>query len=251
MVENFHGSRVKIRRAAKHLTELNRWRRDFHLLSVDQDAERKNWVTLFFDPEALPAEDAAVMIGDVLDNLRSALENLWNDVILECGGKVTKYSRFPIRDTAEELEGPLANFLKKQQIEIEVKNLLLGRIKPYKAGNHPLWALDDLNIRDKHQLLIPVLKKMYIRGVSFEDEKGKELMLDGSLIADRPRNFPLQGVDGKSLRIKNKGYLTTGIFLGEGLPFTGQPVIRVLDRITKEVLRTVKAFETLLFGETG
>ncbi len=188
------------------------------------------------------------MIGDVLHNLRSALDILWNDIIIECGGKVSKYSRFPIRDTADELKAPLINILKEQQIEIEVHDFLLNQIKPYKAGNYPIWALDDLNVRDKHQLLIPVLKIMHIRGVSFEDEDGKEWPLDKLLIADQSWTLPLREFFGKNLRVKNKGHATTGIFFNNGFPFAGKPVIPALDGIAKEVSSIVQAFKALLFG---
>ncbi len=208
-------------------------------------------LTLFFDPKAFPTEDAAVLIGDVLHNLRSALDILWNDVIVECGGAPTKWSRFPVRDTADELIAPLANLLKQKQIEIEVQRLLLDHIKPYEAGNYSIWALDDLNIRDKHQLLIPVLKIMHIRGVCFEDECGKEWPLERLLMADTLWTLPLPEFYRKDIRVKNKGHATTGVFFNHGLPYAGAPVVPTLDRITKEVLRTVEAFSTLLFGETG
>jgi hypothetical protein len=252
MAENFHGSKKKIQRAAKHLSDLNQWltKGDFYILTVNQDAERRNLLSLGFDPEEFPAEDAAVMIGDVLHNLRSALDILWNDIIVECGGTVTKWSRFPIRDTVDELKAPLSNLLKEKQIEIEVQNLLLNDIKPYEAGNYALWALDDLNTSDKHRLVIPVLKIMHIIGVSFQDENGKEWPLDKFLIADKPWTLPLKNFHGQTLTVKNKGQATSTIFFDSGFPFAGKQIIPSLDSITKEVSRTVKAFETLLFGES-
>jgi hypothetical protein len=253
MAENFHGSRKKIERAAKHISDLNKWITggDFYTLSVNQDTERRNWLTLFFDAEALPAEDAAVMIGDALHNLRSALDILWHDIIIECGGRVSKYSRFPIRDTADELKAPLNNLLKEKQIEGEVHNFLLNDVKPYQTGNYNIWALDDLNIRDKHQLLIPVLKIMHITEVSFEDECGKEWPLNSFLVADQSWTLQLKEFFGKNLHMKNKGGAASTIFFSSDSPFKGTRVIPALDGIAKEVSRTVQAFDTLLFGKTG
>ena len=207
-------------------------------------------LTLFFDPATSPTEDAAVIIGDALHNLRSALDVLWHDVITECGGKSLKYTRFPIRDTADELMAPLNNALKEKQIETEVQNLLLNDIRPYQAGNYNIWALDDLNIRDKHQLLIPVLKIMHITGVSFEDENGKEWPLQKLLIADEPWTLPLREFFGKKLTVKNKGHAASAVFFNSGFPFEGKKVTDALDGIAKEVSRTVQAFDTLLFGES-
>lgn len=252
MAENFHGSKRKIQRAAKHLFDLNQWltRADFYILSINQDAERRNCLTLFFDTETSSAEDAAVMIGDVLHNLRSALDILWNDIIVECGGTVTKWSGFPIRNTVDELKALLSNLVEKKQIEAIVQSLLLNDIKPYEAGNHPLWALHNLNIVDKHRLIIPVIKIMHIIGVSFEDENGKEWPLDTLLMADRPWTLPLKNFHGKTLTIKNKGQPASSIVFHHGVPFAGEQIVPSLDGIAKEVSRTVKAFETRLFGES-
>jgi hypothetical protein len=251
MAENFLGSKKKIQRAAKHMQDLNAWITvsDFYTLSINKDADRNVWLTLFYDLTALPTEDAAVMIGDALHNLRSALDILWNDTIVECGGRPTKWSRFPIRDTADELKAPLSNLLEQQQIETEVQNLLLHTVKPYKAGNYSIWALDDLNVRDKHQLLIPTLKIMNIWDVSFEDENGKEWPLNNILIADEPWTIRLKEFWGKNLKVKNKGQSASNIFFDIGFPFEGKPIIPALDGIAKEVLRTVEAFESFLFGE--
>jgi hypothetical protein len=189
------------------------------------------------------------MIGDALHNLRSALDILWHDIIEECGGTVTRFTRFPIRKTVDELKGPMSNFLKEKQIEAEVHDLLLAEIKPYQTGNYFIWALDDLNIRDKHQLLIPVLKIMHITDVSFEDEDGKEWPLDNILIADEPWTIQLKEFYRMNLTVKNKGHAASAIFFDIGFPFEGKPIIPALEGIAKETSRTVQAFETLLFGE--
>ena len=188
------------------------------------------------------------MIGDALHNLRSALDILWHDIIRECGGTPSRYTRFPIRETADELEPAFKDMLKKKQIEIVVKNFLMSDIKPYKAGNYSLWALEDLNVRDKHQLLIPLLKSMYITGICLKDENANEWHIEGVLYGDRPWSHLLPQCAGRNLEVKNKGHATSTILFDMGFPFEGEPVLPALDRIAKEVSRTVKAFEALLFG---
>jgi hypothetical protein len=129
-MRQFASSRKKIQRAAKHISDLNAWlgaiiTDDFYRINVEQDAKHMGWLSLDFDPLAFPTEDAAVLMGDALHNLRSALDILWHDVITECGGTTSKFTRFLIRDTRDELVAPLKNALKEQQIIPEVHDFLL------------------------------------------------------------------------------------------------------------------------------
>src|ERR1700691_3072653 len=160
-------SQRKIERAEKHIGDLDALLKltsgtRHHSLSVEQDVDGLNWLSLQFDSAALPADDAALILGDALHNLRSALDILWHEIIWECKGSPTHFSRFLIEDTEEELITRLNCALKDKRISKGVRDFVLDTIKPYQAGNYSLWALDDLNIRDKHQLIIPVLKWMWI-----------------------------------------------------------------------------------------
>ena len=124
-------SRRKIKRAEKHIYDLNLLRYEVsgtqtHTLTVEQDSDRINWLTLDFDASALPAPDAALVIGDILHNLRSALDILWHEVIKECGGGASKWKspRSRPRDTRDALIAPLKGALEKKQIT-RLRNLRL------------------------------------------------------------------------------------------------------------------------------
>src|ERR1700680_3024770 len=103
----FHGSRLKIERANEHILDLNgvllRFiRSDFYTVRVDRDARKgTSHLCIDFDPSPFPSEDAALVIGDALHNLRSALDLLYYEVVRECGA--SKWTRFPVRDTRDEL----------------------------------------------------------------------------------------------------------------------------------------------------
>jgi hypothetical protein len=109
-MDRWESSRLKIEWAEKHIMQLylmfrNFSETDFYTLSVKEDPGKLTH-SLDFDMNlaALNFEYAALIIGDALHNLRSALDHLYYQVVLACGGKPTKWTIFPIRDTREELE---------------------------------------------------------------------------------------------------------------------------------------------------
>jgi hypothetical protein len=128
----------------------------------------------------------------------------------------------------------------------EVRDFLVDTVKPYKAGNYALWALDDLNIQDKHQLIIPVLKLMLIDDFRLEDDSCELVDLKYSFIADEPWRIRLKETYGRNLIVKDKGHATPWIFFDLGFPFEGQSVIPALNGIAEEVTRTVETFEICL-----
>jgi hypothetical protein len=242
----------KIERAKKHIYDIDLLRLNVtgsqnYSLIIEQDSNRINWLTLDFDAAALPAPEAALIIGDALHNLRSALDILWHEVIQECSGTPTRYSRFLIEDSRDALEKRLIAAVKDKRISELISELMLDTVKPYPTGNYCLWALDDLNVRDKHKLIIPMLKWVWITGVRFEDDEGN--VLDAPiLIADRPwRERLSMDFYAKNLTVKDKGPSAPNVFFDQGFPFEGEPVVAALDRIREVVTSTVKSFETF-FG---
>ena len=249
---NFESSRKKIERANKHIADLNTlWsefaNRDFYSLRIEQDADLMNWLVLEFDPEEFPRVHAAIIIGDTLHNLRSALDILWHEVIAYCGGEPTKYTRFLIRDTREELIAPMNGALKEQQITRDVHDFIFDSVKPYKAGNYCLWAVDDLNVRDKHQLIIPVTQLSAIADVCFEDDQGASFPFDYWLLADESWRIRLKEFYGRKLTVKDKGH-ATGNILFDIPPFEGQAVIPSLNSLSIAVLGTLESFANLMPG---
>jgi hypothetical protein len=123
----------------------------------------------------------------------------------------------------------------------------LDTIKPYETGNYPIWALDDLNIRDKHQLLVPVLKLMRVEGINLEDDKNRPFFKDGGVVfLDEPCSIRLRDADDMNLTVKNKGHASATVLFDLGVPFECQAIIPSLNGIAEEVTRTIETFELLL-----
>ena len=247
---DFRESKEKVKRAVKHINDLDAMLSDFsdsdfYSLHIDKDVNTgTNHLRLEIDKFPFPVNAAALIIGDALHNLRSSLDLLYYATVINCGGTPSKWTRFPIRDTREELMGVLNSALKQKQITMDVHDFILDAIKPYEAGNYPLWAADDLNIRDKHQLLIPVLKAMWFNGIRLEDDK-QNMIFIGPYIMDEAGSLRLRELIDKNITVQDKGQAVTNIFFDIGTPFDGQPVGKTLNNIAEVITCTIKEFEII------
>ena len=246
----FHDSHKKIERAYIHIRDLDRMvaafgNSDFYSVSIDYDQwQRTNHLRFTIDTSGFKS-DVAVIMGDALHNLRSALDVLYYELVpTELS---TKWTRFPFRETREKLIAPLNNALKEKQITKAIHDFILDTVKPYATGNPLLWTLDDLNIVDKHQLLIPALQAMVFDGIRLEDQENGSVIPIKPIFMDESGSVRLRELDNRKVTIKDKGHAAaTVIFDISVFTFQGQPIIPALARIAEEVDRTVKAFEAIL-----
>jgi hypothetical protein len=96
--------------------------------------------------------EVALTLGDALHNLRSALDYLAWGMVEAVGLRPTKYTAFPIFDASNGYTSGVAG--KIQGLRQPCRQML-DRIQPYKGGQaHRLWQLHQLDIRDKHRLLL-------------------------------------------------------------------------------------------------
>src|SRR3990172_3595613 len=97
--------------------------------------------------------DIARIGGDVIQNLRSALDHLAYQLVLVGTGKPGPFFHvyFPIFDSAPEYKAGKTRQIKGMRQEaIDA----IDGIKPYKGGNDTLWQLHSLNRIDKHRLIL-------------------------------------------------------------------------------------------------
>jgi hypothetical protein len=158
------------------------------------------------------------------------------------------------------LEATLSTALKKKQISSDIFEHILETIKPYKAGNFALWALDDMNIIDKHQLLVPVFEFLEISGVRLKDEKGSLVEVESLFPFDEYVTdgipFDVDIIDlatglqnrAKELTFEHYGCPACGVIFQDP-PFKGKSVLPTLNGIAEEVSRTIESFAILLGEE--
>lgn len=257
---HFLNSRLKIKRFNEHLSDFHDRLvtfsgSDFYAIRIEYDPERREQFICFdIDLGNFPLENCALIIGDAVQNLRSALDLMWYRVMRLCKGTPSRHTKFPIFDAEHDLMNAINRALEKQQIISDVHKLVMQDIRPYKAGNLTLWALNELSIRDKHETLIPVMKIMGFFDVALEDEECRAVGR-GNFVMDESSRIKLTYPSGytnagkpvtQKITMKNKGRTSANLLLDVGVPaFEGQAVFPTLKKISDEVVRTIDAFDIL------
>lgn len=217
-MDRFAAARLKVERANKHIADLERViaaMRDSYTSTVEryEPIRAQNIVYAFPEmPKLAPA--MALIIGDALHNLRTAIDYAYCGVIeRHAPGTLDSYTKFPTGETREEVESRLRG----RKIDVLCPKLfdrIVTDIKPYIVGGNCLVKmLHDLDISDKHWLLIPVTRAVDARGIVVEDENGKiETMDTSNFVAG---NGPYSVCLPLECTIKDKGKLSVDVVFGE------------------------------------
>jgi hypothetical protein len=143
--------------AKKHISELEREVETF-LASEPYEIASKldNSGYYVADIRCDPPISISLIAGDVLFNLRAALDHLAYQLALANGTtdeKVLRGTSFPIFDSAD-LYGRYSRERMQGMSQDAIDSI--DATKPYAGGNHLLWQLHKLNNIDKHRLLVTV-----------------------------------------------------------------------------------------------
>jgi len=244
-IEPFEGCRIKILRATNHLIEYERKERAFLnkrpceiFAKFDESGQYYN--RIFRVKENIPDEFSAI-IGDVVHNLRSALDLMAVELV-QLAGQDAQKVHFPFCKDSTQID----EMIKKRQLDKAGSEVvdMIKKLKPYNDGNVLLRGLHDLDISDKHRVLTPVVTRMmrpkmwtdYISGFSIrlsdEDAKSKPIK-NGSVIDS---NIP------REIEIPHDISILS-ICFGENQPFEGQGVVDKLKELRSLVTEIVDMFD--------
>jgi hypothetical protein len=149
---------VKIERAKKHLGDFEAARDRFfdpqpYVIERDHNTETGDDVFKVSNLRATPLE-LALIAGDAIHNLRSALDHLAYQLVLVAGGMPSTQTGYPIFATGKRYEtykaGKVEGMSDAAKREIDAS-------KPYGRGTDELYWLHTLNISDKHHELLITL----------------------------------------------------------------------------------------------
>jgi len=244
-------SRLKIERANKHITELDNAVREFlkphpYGVRLEKDPESGNSLLQYGWTETVPAEQFALIIGDAVHNLRTALDLAWVDTIQKIFGSA-KHAKFPVCETVAKLESDLSKGRKIRDTCFALYDLMVSEIKPYEGGNDAIWALHRLDILDKHRLLIPLLNVGAVT-LDVEDDRGNVwedctfVVTGASVGAHGP--YTAISVPG-NLRINRYGDPSVDILFDSGLLAEGKHVIPTLRQFSEVVAGVVGHLELI------
>ena len=256
MPGDLRGVRAKIARAQAHIELLDSQQASWFAsepyrirLEPNRDLA-PDIINIFFivsDVKPVPVTFSTI-IGDILYNLRSALDHLAWQLVLANRGTPTNKTAFPIRKKPPALGKP---------IEIDgginpMAQVAIERLQPYrhsKGPNHaPLWLLNELCNTDKHRtLLIVGLAYDSITFVLNGQPRRNELSEPIPLIAGKPvSTIAIPGSkDAEGLQVSTNPSALIA-FASEEI-CSGEPVIATLRNLKNEVesiVNDISAFIT-------
>ena len=182
--------------ANKHIHDLNAAVRSFldskpYKVATKRNPDTRQLIYYVASAEPIPTSFATIT-GDVLNNLRSSLDHLAQQLYLvgtESANGYRDKTSFPIAETAKKFKAGLLG--KVQGMKQDACNAICA-LEPYQGGQGAdLWPFHRLNNIDKHRLIVSVGSALVGVGVSFPMVQ----MLPK--ISIRPANilFPLKAGD--------------------------------------------------------
>lgn len=226
MDDLFAASIVKVKRARKHIQELEE-------LLARHEVEHPPVVSvtpraqggiegIHVSTKAPPACFGAI-VGDVVHNLRASLDLMAVELVtVTSPGLSTKSVHFPFSDSAAELEAAIKRRTFRRAGDDAVT--LLESLRPYKGGNAELRGLHDLDARDKHSALIP-----------------EAATIITPLLRANTDNFPdifVEMVEGSSPDVKT-------VFPRDS-PFAGDEIVPTLHNLVKLTESILESFHSLV-----
>jgi len=147
----------KIKRTEAQITELNTAIRAFFKATpyeivshVDLETDEEVWR---FQLTGKIPHHFSVRVGEILHNLRSALDQMLAEIVVRVSKRSESGVEFPFGVSLENFEAALG----KQKKLPPAAVAMIRQLKPYKGGDALLWLLHSTNRRDKHRMgLVPI-----------------------------------------------------------------------------------------------
>jgi len=142
---------------------------------------------------ALPLIISAI-IGDAIHNLRTALDLMASE-LARLNQESDKNVYFPFSDSADTYDDAIKrrSFHKAGADAVA----LIKSFQPYRGGNESLRSLHELDILDKHSMLVPFNRTMNFRvagSYQSDDLSNHSFSIDADIIVVFPDDAPLAGL---------------------------------------------------------
>jgi hypothetical protein len=237
------GPKLKIKRANQHIRDLNTAiqgfiQTDFCHIRLDEYPDGSHGLAL--DCAQPIPDEWALIIGDAVHNLHSALDLAACEIVRTTGKEPDRSTKFPFFRKRNEVIGAI-NTGKIKAAGQDVIDLIVDMIKPYQGGNDALYGLHDMDILDKHLLIIPVLAVASIDIIEAEGALGSKFE-NVRLQAPQGNIFNVIGTPDR-LHIKKHGKPTFDVRFGKAQIFDNQPVIPTLHQLSQLVAGIIEAIE--------
>lgn len=256
----FADSRLKIKRAKKHIADFRRLesrfrkRHPYSLITEENPDPAKTpdqfYVWRLRVNEVAPLETMSLIAGDALHNLRSALDLMACEAVRR-NGQSDEDVQFPVCYKPKSLKTAITN----RHVERAGRRFvaIVRALKPYKGGHPIIRSLHDLDIIDKHRVRLAAVAGGGIPLMWSGSEQSAGLpyavfdyvreMEDGA-IWDYASRLDVGG--GHHVHFDGHIEPSFRIQFGKGIPFEHQPIIPTLDQLASATLQIVEFFEAKL-----
>ncbi|MDE1466322.1 hypothetical protein [Aurantiacibacter sp. D1-12] len=246
---DFYGPQLKVERAEHHIHALEAIARDYLRRNAQRMRPKRNRLVSRKEPATFPRHTSTTL-GDAIHNLRVALDHAYHIVAEKNGATFNPYRRFPFGGDKESLKGSLNGYQKQGTTPSnKVIRAILDEIQPYPSGALNLYGLHQLDITDKHLVLIPT-SAFLGGGITIELldasglPSGRKVTIDGHLGMPEPgkgQEFFNFGPHGAVCRGDLREALK--ICFGDGQPFEGKEVVSTVRKLHASVLRALSILQ--------
>lgn len=239
------GPRLKVERANRHIDEfeieIEAYRQTKpYTIAPNIDTAAPGEIIKIDLPNAVPM-NLSVIAGDVLHNLRSALDHLVSRLAERNGANSTRDVYFPFGRDSTGFESSAKEKIKRLSTSAQT---FIRDLKPYKGGNDLLWAIHALNIMDKHNLLVPVGSTATLRGVPVCDPLYELMLPDFKAVKEGINEVPLRPMPVYDHKIE----FTFDIAFGDVEPVKDQSVLATMHQFSDLVAKIIDLAEKRFFS---
>jgi hypothetical protein len=244
MTDLFTSARLKIERADKHISDLEKKLSVFTRQTLDASVCYRDEATTDITLTAIaPPPSFALLIGDAIHNLWSALDHLTWELVGLDGGCQHSRLYFPTgRDRAyynkrcREITTPSAN----------VKQLFES-LEAFPDGvGHLLYVAHRLDNADKHRILTPVVNAPSIDELVLVSDEGKIIrplshLYGGNSVLCQGETFTIDGAHvGTRLAFKDDAQISPHILFGNVEFVQNRPVFSTILQIRQAVSNAIE-----------
>jgi hypothetical protein len=242
----FAGARLKVARADVHIAAMLQAVEELDLVPHHPTVEGDGTLTAMHTWTVqlpIPPSDISLIVGDAVHNLRSSLDLMMSAVMLLRAGR-SAGAKFPFAEDMSKLKVILRKDHDKAGQDI---GGLIRSYAPVKIqGNKLLRALHDLDIIDKHRIIISTLSIINSGGIHLMFRDGSSLDMSDrvNFIADKDgkaRMIAVTGNDPGQL-VAWKPCKPTLVF-ADGMPLEFAPITQSVMEMREMIVEIIDAFE--------
>ncbi len=239
-VLNFDSARLKIKRADHHISDLKAQfdlfiKRDPYRLVVGENPQTGKASVQLKYREHIP-DWFALIVGDAVHNLRTALDHMFWEVIGHDGGQQNHHTKFPAYQNRVDFEAGCKGIVTPSQSVKDTFKAL--EVFPGGRGD-ALYSLHRLDNADKHTVLMPILGVAKASLRVFRKD-GSSQATGITVFGSRTNMLNLVDVPpGGHVELHNNAKATPDIFFDDVQGFQRKPIFPTLRSLRDAVCETL------------